>query len=329
MNGTVTCKTLLLNGVALLAVLAGQGAAAHGGVYLEEDLCILQISYLKAHFTVFQPRTRGHEEYCEDLPDASESVFVLEYSHQALSDTPLAFRIIRDVTGKGRFARWADVEAIDDLGAATVFFEPLAKQPDVFMVTHEFDAPGGYIGIVTAVEPTTGETVHAVFPFDVGFAAGWGYWPLLAVVLVLIQLNYWRMGKTRLQTGLAGVAVALLFFAHPAVAQDSGRPAENAVPFSVTFTPAQQPIPINRIHTWILHIESLAGAPVDGATVTVDGGMPAHDHGLQTAPRVTRELGDGDYLLEGVKFHMPGTWQMNITVTTPDATATVTIELEL
>jgi len=37
--------------------------------------------------------------------------------------------------------------------------------------------------------------------------------------------------------------------------------------------------------------------------------MPMHDHGFPTAPRVTKELGNGTYLLEGVKFNMPGWWQ--------------------
>ena len=38
----------------------------------------------------------------------------------------------------------------------------------------------------------------------------------------------------------------------------------------------------------------------------VDGDMPQHGHGLPTRPRVTRNLGNGDYQIEGVKFQMGG-----------------------
>ena len=44
------------------------------------------------------------------------------------------------------------------------------------------------------------------------------------------------------------------------------------------------------------------------AAITVDGGMPQHGHGFPTRPRVTRDLDDGTYLLEGMKFSMTGWW---------------------
>ena len=34
--------------------------------------------------------------------------------------------------------------------------------------------------------------------------------------------------------------------------------------------------------------------------------MPEHNHGFPTAPRVTENLGEGDYLLEGMRFNMGG-----------------------
>ena len=46
----------------------------------------------------------------------------------------------------------------------------------------------------------------------------------------------------------------------------------------------------------------------------VSGGMPAHDHGLPSRPRVTRALGDGAYLLEGLKFHMNGRWEVRLDI---------------
>lgn len=323
------CKTLLVNSLALLAALVGQSAFAHGGVYVEDDLCVIQISYLKAHFTVFQPQTRRYTEYCEDLPDVAESVFVLEYSHPGLGKTPLTFRIIRDVTGKGRFARWSDIAAIEDIDSATVFLESPAEHPDAFMVVHEFDQAGSYVGIVTAIEPTSGETVRAVFPFEVGFGVGLGYWPLLIVVLLLIQLSYWWMRRLRVRSGLASIVVCVLLVAPITMVWAEDAALEAKASLQVTFRSSQVPIPVNRMHSWILHVEDNSGEPISGAKIVVDAGMPAHDHGLQTSPQVTRYLGDGDYLLEGMKFHMPGAWEVTVTVVAADETHVATIQLAL
>ena len=153
---------------ALAWVLWPAPAPAHGGVVLEDDICVIQIGFLKAHFTVYQPRTQRREELCEDLPDVAETVFVMEYLHNGLQEMPIDFRIIRDVTGRRRFARWADVTAIEDLDAATVFYQPALVEPDVFSVLHEFDAPGHYIGIVTARQPGTDRVYNAVFPLRSG-----------------------------------------------------------------------------------------------------------------------------------------------------------------
>ena len=136
------------------ASLFPAGLMAHGGVVEEDDLCIIKVNYLRAHFKIYQPRVSGHEQFCEDLPVASESVFVMEYIHDGLAEVPVDFRIIRDVTGKGRFARWEDVEAIGDLEAVTVFYRQPRIEPDVLAVVHEFEDEGDYIG--TDINPEAG-----------------------------------------------------------------------------------------------------------------------------------------------------------------------------
>lgn len=177
----------------LLAVMLPlQQAKAHGGVVEEGDLCVIKISYLKAHFKIYQPLTDGHDEYCEDLPNATETVFVMEYLHDELTRVPIDFRIIRDVTGKGRFARWEDVAAIDDLNSATVFYQEPLIEPDVFTVLYEFKEEGDYIGIVTAKHDSNERQHIVVFPFEVGFT-GFGYWPLIIGLLLLVQLQYFVM----------------------------------------------------------------------------------------------------------------------------------------
>lgn len=50
-------------------------------------------------------------------------------------------------------------------------------------------------------------------------------------------------------------------------------------------------------------------------TIKVDGDMPQHGHGLPTSPRVTKYLGNGDYLIDGMKFQMGGWWLMDLTIT--------------
>lgn len=79
--------------------------------------------------------------------------------------------------------------------------------------------------------------------------------------------------------------------------------------FRITYISKIEPLPLNQIHSWVLHVETLDRKPVENAAIAVYGGMPAHKHGLPTEPRVT-ETGGGDYLVEGIKFSMSGQWQM-------------------
>ena len=85
--------------------------------------------------------------------------------------------------------------------------------------------------------------------------------------------------------------------------------------YRVSYRSDPATVPINRMHSWTLHIETADGRPVTGAAVKVDGDMPQHRHGLPTRPRMTRDLGNGDYLVEGMKFQMGGWWAMDFTVT--------------
>ena len=164
-------------------------ADAHGGVVEEEDLCVIRISYLKAHLKIYQPLIDRHDEYCEDLPNATETIFVMEYMHDELARVPVEFRIIRDVTGKGRFARWEDVAAIGDLDRVTVHHQGPVVEPDVFTAIHDFREAGDYIGVVTAGTGADGPRRVAVFPFEVGYT-GFGVWPAVVGVILLVQFQY-------------------------------------------------------------------------------------------------------------------------------------------
>ncbi|HEU4629574.1 MAG TPA: FixH family protein [Gemmatimonadaceae bacterium] len=84
--------------------------------------------------------------------------------------------------------------------------------------------------------------------------------------------------------------------------------------YRVTIHPPGDTIPQGKLHRWTLHVETAAGTPVDSGTFVVDGGMPQHGHGLPTKPRVTRALGSGDHLVEGMKFNMGGWWVVKLRV---------------
>lgn len=295
---------------------------AHGGVVEEDDLCLIKVSFLSAHFKIYQPRVSGHRQFCEDLPVAAESVFVMEYQHDSLSSMPIDFRIIRDVTGKGRFARLQDVEEIDDLDAATVFYQDAQLEPDVYSVVYEFQDEGEFIGIVTAKHAESDKVYAAVFPFEVGFT-GLGYWPFFVLLLVALQLQYLYMsGRLRRWFGNStaqSLILAALFLPSLLSANE----------LRASYSIIEGELRINQIQSWVLHIEDQDGAEIEGAKISVSGGMPEHDHGLPTQPRVTKDLGDGNYRLEGLRFHMRGHWELTLTISNAGKESVVVIPLRL
>ena len=97
--------------------------------------------------------------------------------------------------------------------------------------------------------------------------------------------------------------------------------------FVVKFTPEIPDSHYNSLHTWIAEVKTASGAPVPNATITINGGMPAHGHGLPIRPRVTENLGDGRYKIDGMRFNMAGQWLLNLEITADDVTDTVTFDL--
>jgi len=315
-----------------LLVLVPGLVLSHGGVVEEEDLCVIKVNYLRGHFKIYQPLIDGHREYCEDLPNATETVFVMEYLHESLGAAAVEFRIIRDVTGKGRFARWEDVAEIDDLDSATVFYREPTIDPDLLTVVHEFKEEGDFIGIVTANVDGDEKFYRAVFPFEVGFT-GLGYWPFFIAFLIVIQVQYLIMSGKFKRWRQRGNLVALLFIMPllwsgktAAESQTEWQSARGV--YTVTVTSSLEPIEINQMHSWTLHITA-DGEPVSDAVLAVEGGMPKHDHGLPTRPRITEELGEGDYQLGGMRFHMWGDWEVSIEIKAAGKTDTVVVMLTL
>jgi hypothetical protein len=94
--------------------------------------------------------------------------------------------------------------------------------------------------------------------------------------------------------------------------------------FIVSLQPPRPSPDINQIHAWQVKVVSATGVPVRQARIAVDGGMPQHGHGLPTRPQVTRELEEGAYLLEGMKFSMPGWWEIKLAINAAEGSDKVT-----
>lgn len=171
---------------------------AGGGVVLSKDACIITIGFYTAHFTAYQPEASGNEEFCEDLPDVGESIFVLDYLHASLKEVPVDFRIIRDATGLGRFAKWDDVQALDDIDQHTVFYQsPLVRADGSFRVNFSFPGKGDYIGIASAGHPNNDTIYYSVFPFSVGVIK-FPMWLAFVVVALLFAAIVRFATKARL-----------------------------------------------------------------------------------------------------------------------------------
>jgi hypothetical protein len=99
--------------------------------------------------------------------------------------------------------------------------------------------------------------------------------------------------------------------------------------FVVSYTSEPSQIPLNKIHAWKITVSNPDGKPVSGARISLSGDMPEHGHGLPTQPEVTQEIEKGAYLVEGMKFSMPGWWVVMFTIKADGMEDTVTFNLLL
>ncbi|MDQ6433161.1 FixH family protein [Mesorhizobium sp. LHD-90] len=75
---------------------------------------------------------------------------------------------------------------------------------------------------------------------------------------------------------------------------------------------------VGPLSSWMLTLRLPNGHPVRNALISLDGGMPDHNHGLPTKPTVSTDLGEGHYRIEGLKFTMPGVWVLKLVISTAD-----------
>jgi hypothetical protein len=122
----------------------------------------------------------------------------------------------------------------------------------------------------------------------------------------------------------------LMPHAHPPAASEFGQgPRTSAAGHYVATLVPEAPLKVRELQSVRLDVVDAKGVPVDGAAIAVDGGMPAHGHGLPTQPRVTRGLGHGGYLVEGLRFNMGGWWVLTFQVDGAAGPDSVTFNLDL
>jgi sugar lactone lactonase YvrE len=94
---------------------------------------------------------------------------------------------------------------------------------------------------------------------------------------------------------------------------------------------APEPFPTNEMFALTAEVEEGCDAPrrpAQRAHLRVDGGMPAHRHGMNTEPVVT-PLGGGRYEVKGLLLHMLGYWELYFDVTDAGVTERAQIDVVL
>lgn len=97
--------------------------------------------------------------------------------------------------------------------------------------------------------------------------------------------------------------------------------------FKASYVSDVNPIPFARFITWKLRVETADGRPVKDGEVTINGGMPEHGHGLPTMPEVVAGAAPGDYVVQGLKFSMPGWWVITFKIKAQGIEDVVTFNL--
>lgn len=99
--------------------------------------------------------------------------------------------------------------------------------------------------------------------------------------------------------------------------------------YEIRIEPLDADIPIARRHAWTVTIRDRDGDAVQPTKLAFYGGMRGHGHGLPSAPRITRELEPGIYLVDGVLFNMHGEWEIVVGVVGSAGPDKVTFELDI
>lgn len=79
----------------------------------------------------------------------------------------------------------------------------------------------------------------------------------------------------------------------------------------VTWKSEPAPIPLNQPFALNVSITSALpdGPSVQDVSLSVDGRMPHHRHGMNRSPEI-QQIQPGEFRVENMMFHMPGRWEL-------------------
>ena len=86
--------------------------------------------------------------------------------------------------------------------------------------------------------------------------------------------------------------------------------------FEVAYTTTPAPIPLNDYFDIFVMVAEIS-AGTDDLVLEVDARMPNHNHGMNVLPALEVE-GRGKVRALGMLFHMPGHWEIAVTVSQGD-----------
>lgn len=132
--------------------------------------------------------------------------------------------------------------------------------------------------------------------------------------------------------GVTAVAAHELLHAHmppPATSEFGLGPRTSANGKYRATLLTDRPLLVGPMQRVTLSIVDDSGRAVNGGSVTIDGGMPQHGHGLPTRPRVTATARAGAYEVAGLRFNMGGWWVLKFGITATAGTDSVTFNIRL
>ena len=171
-----------------LALVHPRPVLAHGGLSMDKDMCKLTLGPYAMHFTGYQPEVTGANEFCEDIPRVGHTVIALDALDEALRDVPIDVRIVRDTGDE------SNLEAI-----TVLHVPPKVYTSGTVTFDHRFEAPGKFVGLVSA-GTAPGQHISR-FPFSV--AAGRSHfepWLWAAAILAGGVALYLCSERRRAQT---------------------------------------------------------------------------------------------------------------------------------
>lgn len=129
----------------------------------------------------------------------------------------------------------------------------------------------------------------------------------VAVLLAATVASAWAQGTTAVVCGEPGGSALQRL--------ESAR-------YVVAYRPDQVPIEIGR-HFAVQVFVCARGDAAPASGLRVDARMPAHGHGMNYRA-VVRERGGGEFVAEGLLFHMPGRWEFVFEVEGPGGSDRIT-----